>query len=208
MKLETVVTVTPLNETEIGPEPAPVGTEVVILVEVKEVTTAGVPLNTTVGVDIKLVPVIITVVPTPAAVGLKLEIVGDGNTVKLPELCTVTPPVVTDIFPDVAPAGTVAVIVVEVEAVTVAVVLLNFTTLLAAVVLKFVPVIITVAPTAPLVGLKPEMDGVGSTVKLDALVIVMPLVDIEIGPEPAPAGTEVVMLVAVEDDTVAAIPLN
>jgi hypothetical protein len=116
--------------------------------------------------------------------------------------------VVSDIFPDVAPGGTVTVIVVDVEAVTVAVVLLNLTTLFAGVVLKFVPVMITVEPTAPLDGLKPEMAGVGSTVKLDALVIIIPLVVIAIGPDPAPEGTVVVMLVAVEADTTATIPLN
>jgi hypothetical protein len=86
VKLEAVITVTPLNETEMGPEPAPDGTEVVMLVEVNAVTTAGVPLNSTAGVDIKFEPEIVTVVPTPAAVGLKLEIVGEGSTVKLPEL--------------------------------------------------------------------------------------------------------------------------
>ena len=47
---------------------------------------------------------------------------------------------------------------------TVAVVPLNFTVLLAAVVLKFVPVIVTVAPTKPLVGLKLAMVGVVAVV--------------------------------------------
>lgn len=70
----------------------------------------------------------ITVVPTPAAVGLKLDIVGDGNTEKLFVLRTVTPLTVTEIFPFVAPAGTIAVMLDAVEAVITAVVLLNFTT--------------------------------------------------------------------------------
>jgi hypothetical protein len=128
VKLLTLDTVTPLKEIEIGPEPAPEGTVVVILVVVKELTTALVPLNSTIGSDIKFVPVMITVVPTPAAVGLKLVMVGDGNTEKLFVLITVTPLTVTEIFPFVAPGGTIAVILVAVEAVTTAVVLLNFTT--------------------------------------------------------------------------------
>ncbi len=63
-------------------------------------------------------------------------------------------------------------------------------------------------PTAPPVGLKPVMDGVGNTVKLDELVIVMPLVVTEIGPSKAPVGTTVAILVALEDVTDAVTPLN
>lgn len=81
--MEALNTVTPLNETLIGPVPAPVGTLVVMLLELNDVTTAGVPLNSTMGVDIKFVPVIVTEVPTPAAVGLNPVMVGVGNTVKL-----------------------------------------------------------------------------------------------------------------------------
>jgi hypothetical protein len=59
---------------------------------------------------------------------------------------------VTVISPVVAPAGTVTESVVADAAVTTAVVLLNFTTLLAGVVLKSVPVIIIDAPISPEVG--------------------------------------------------------
>jgi hypothetical protein len=62
-----------------------------------------------------------------------------------------------------------------VAAVTVAVVPLNLTTLFAGVVLKFVPEIVTVAPTAPFDGENPVKVGVGKTVKLEALVNVTPL---------------------------------
>jgi hypothetical protein len=54
----------------------------------------------------------------------------------------------------VVPVGTVVVIDVAVDVVTVAAVLLNFTVLLAGVVLKFVPVMVTVSPTAPDEGVK------------------------------------------------------
>ena len=71
----------------------------------------------------------------------------------------VEPPTVTDITPVVAPAGTVVVILVAVLAVTNAVVPLNITMLLAGVVLKFVPVMVTTVPMGPLVGLKEVMVG-------------------------------------------------
>jgi len=108
-KFELLFTVTPLIVTEIGPDPAPDGTEVEILVKVNDVTTAGMPLNVTTGVPIKLVPVMVTFVPTAAPVGEKLEMVGEGRTSKFELLVTVTPLVFTDIGPSIAPEGTVAV---------------------------------------------------------------------------------------------------
>ena len=75
-------------------------------------------------------------------------------TVKTPLLVAVLPPTVTEIDPVVAPVGTVVVILVAELAVTNAVVPLNFTILLAGVVSKFVPVIVTDVPTRPLVGVK------------------------------------------------------
>ncbi len=128
VKFVALVTITPLNDTVICPVPAPRGTLVVILVELKEETIAGVPLNSTIGVEMKFVPVMVTVAPTPASVGAKPVMVGDANTLKLLALCTVTPFTITDIFPDVAPSGTVVVRLLSVEEVTVAIVLLNFTT--------------------------------------------------------------------------------
>lgn len=80
-----------------------------------------------------------------------------------------TPLTVTEILPEVAPVGTVAVIEFVEEAVTVAVVVLNLTTWSAGVVLKLVPEITTVAPIAPLPGLNPVIVGVGSTLKSVAL---------------------------------------
>jgi hypothetical protein len=60
--------------------------------------------------------------------------------------------VVTVTTPDVAPIGTVVVMLVDELAITVAAVPLNFTVLFAGVALKFVPVIVTVAPTSPCAG--------------------------------------------------------
>ena len=70
----------------------------------------------------------------------------------------------TDMVPLVAPDGTVVVIVVAVEFVTTDWVPLNFTVLLAGVVLKFAPVMVTVAPVDPDAGEKLEMEGAGAGV--------------------------------------------
>lgn len=94
-------------------------------------------------------------------------------TVKLVALVAVFPPTVTVIFPVVAPAGTVVVILVVVLAETTAVVPLNFTVLLAGVALKFVPVMVTLVPTGPLEGVKLVMVGVSAapTVNVSVLFI-------------------------------------
>ena len=90
-------------------------------------------------------------------------------TVKLDELVAVPDGVVTVIAPVAAPAGTVAVICVDELTVKVAVVPPKRT---AVAPVKFVPVITTDVPGAPLVGEKPVIvGGVGAvTSKLPALV--------------------------------------
>ena len=64
----------------------------------------------------------------------------------------VFPATVTEIVPLEAPAGTLAVMLVDVLAVTLAVTPLNLTRLLAAVVLKFVPESVTIVPAEPEAG--------------------------------------------------------
>ena len=54
---------------------------------------------------------------------------------------------------------------------------------------KFVPLIVTLVPTGPLVGVKLVTVGAGTTVKLLALVAVPPGVVTLTGPLVAPAGT-------------------
>jgi len=151
-------------------------------------------------------PMIVDVVAVLITGGLPTGTV----TVKSLVLVAVFPATVTVIFPVVAPAGTVVVILVAVLAVTGAVVPLNFTVLLAGVVLKFVPVIITDALTVPEVALNEVMVGNAAavTVKLAALVAVLPAIVTVIVPVVAPLGTVVVMLVAVLAVTVAVVPLN
>ena len=127
-----------------------------------------------------------TEAPTAASTGEKLVTVGEGNPVKLAVLCTVTPLEVTAILPVDAPVGTIAVILDDPAEVTVAVTPLKVTTGEAP---KLFPLITMLAPGAPLDGVKPEMEGVGSTVKLVALEIVTPFTMIDIGPVEALAGT-------------------
>ena len=72
-------------------------------------------------------------------------------TVKSVVLVAVPPGVVTVILPVVAPDGTVAVTEVAVLVVNIAVTPLNLT---AVTPVRFVPVIVTLVPTCPLVGVK------------------------------------------------------
>lgn len=153
---------------------------------------------------LKLVPVRVTVVPTGPVVGENEVIVGVGKiTVNELALVPVSDPTVTVMTPEVAPAGTTAAMLVAVLAVTVAVVPLNFTVLLAGVVLKFDPVMVTVVPIKPLIGLNVVTVGAVReiTVKLVVLVTLFPFTVTWIGPVVAPIGTLVVMLVAVLEET-------
>src|SRR5947208_3509548 len=105
-----LVAVPPGVVTLIVPVVAPLGT--VAEIEVDEVTeklTALVPLNVTAVAPVKLVPVIVTLVPTGPLVGVKLVIVG-GLAVTVNELVLVAVPpgVLTLMGPVVAPLGTVA----------------------------------------------------------------------------------------------------
>jgi hypothetical protein len=126
------VAVAPFVVTEIFPVDAPVGTATVREVVVAADTTAAVlPNFTTLFVTLKFWPVIITVVPIGPLVGEKLDITGGlrFEIVKSVEEVAVTPPVVTEIFPVVAPVGTATVSVVVVAADTTATTLPNFTAL-------------------------------------------------------------------------------
>ena len=144
----------------ICPVVAPDGTVVTISVLVAPVTAAVTPLNLATSLAIavsKPVPVMVTVVPTEPLVGEKLVI--EGVTVKSDDDVAVRLFTVTLIRPVVAPDGTVATISVLLALVTVAEVPLNATELLAAVVLKFSPVMVTDVPAVPLDGEKLEIVG-------------------------------------------------
>src|SRR5262249_31310147 len=154
------------------------------------VVAAVVPLKVTVLAPLvapKLVPVIVTAAPTAPLVGLRVVIVGVGSTVNdVPALGT--PPTVTTTLPVVAPAGTGTAMVVADQLVGVAVVPLKVTVLVPCVAPKLVPVIVTAAPTAPLVGLRVVIVGVASTVNDVPALGTPPTVTTTL-PVVAPAGT-------------------
>jgi hypothetical protein len=94
------------------------------------ITVAVVPLNLTIlfeGTGSKSLPDIVTDVPTLPLVGEKLA--SGVNTVKSDADKDVFPLIVTEIFPDDAPAGTITVKEVEEAVTTVAAVALNLTVL-------------------------------------------------------------------------------
>jgi hypothetical protein len=162
VKLDPLVADCPPTVTLIGPVVAPAGTTATRDVAVALVTLAATPLKPTVfaeAVVLKLAPEIVTWVPTPPLVGVNPDIVGGGTTVKFDALVAVCPATVTLIGPVAAPVGTLVVIEVVLELVTVAVTPLKLTLLAEGVVLKFVPEIVTDVPIPPVVGVKPAIVG-------------------------------------------------
>jgi hypothetical protein len=125
-------------------------------------------------------------------------------TAKLDALVAVPSSVVTTMGPVIAPAGTVVVTVPELLTVNVAALPPNET---AVAPVKFVPVIVTPVPTAPITGAKEVRAGV--TVKRVVVTIApLPGVVTVMGPVVAPAGTVVVIVPEGLTVKVAATPLN
>jgi len=128
-----------------------------MLVSLQLVTVPVVPLNFTVPwVDPNVVPAIVTEAPTAPTVGERLVMF--GTTVKLTPLLALLE-TVTITLPVVAPAGTVATILVSLQLVALALVPLNLTVLVPWVEPKFDPLIVTETPTAPESGDRLEMVG-------------------------------------------------
>jgi len=153
---------------------------------------AAVPPKVTAVAPVKFVPVIVIVAPSPAVVGVNDEMVGAGINVN-PARDAEPPSVVTATFPE-APDPTIAVMLVGLF--TVNEDALVPPKLTAVTSLKFVPVIVTLVPLAPLVGVKDVMvGGAGITVNhaRDAVPVGAATVTF---PEIAPEATVAVMLVA------------
>ncbi len=208
----TPLLATPPTLTTTFPVVAPVGTVTTMLVALQLVAVAAVPLNLTVLVPCvapKFAPAMVTVAPTNPDVGFKLAMLGDGVVVTVkatPALAT--PPTVTTTFPVVAPVGTVTTMLVALQLVAVAAVPLNLIVLVPCVAPKFVPVMVTVAPTDPDAGFKLAMLGADVvTVKATPALATPPTVTTTL-PVVAPAGTVTTMLVALQLVAVAATPLN
>jgi hypothetical protein len=180
----------------------------VTLVALQVPAVAVVPLNFTVlvpCVEPKFAPVIVTVAPTAPVVIDKLVILGAGTTVKFTPLLA-WPDTVTTTLPVVAPLGTVTAILDEPHVATEAVVPLNVTVLVPCVEPNVVPVIVTAAPTAPVVIDKLVIAGV--TVKLFPL-LTTPLAFTTTFPVVvAPFGTVTAILEAPQVVMVAVVPLN
>ena len=129
--------------------------------------------------------------------GAKLVIVGGLTTVNELLLVAVPPGVVTLSGPVVAPAGTVAWIAVAELTVKLALTPLKAT---AVAPVRLVPLMVTLAPTGPLVGAKLVIVGSGTTVNAVLLVAEPPGVVTLSGPVVAPTGT--VAWIAVAEVTV------
>ena len=207
-----VLLATPLTVTTTLPVVAPVGTIVPIEVGVQPViVVAAVPLNVTVlvpWVAPKFVPVIVTDAPTAPVVGDRLATFGVGSTVKLIPLLA-TPLAFTTTLPVVALVGTVATICVAVQLpIDVALAPLNVTVPLPCVEPKFVPVIVTDAPTGPDVVDRPVMLGAGTTVKAEPLLATPLTVTVTL---PVVAAVGTVATILVDDQLpidVTVVPLN
>src|SRR5207253_2662040 len=176
-----------------------------MLVALQLVVLAVVPLKATVPVVPKLVPVMVTAVPTGPEVGFRLVMAGaDEVTVKLTPLLAI-PPTVTTTLPVVAPPGTDATMLVALQLVVLAVVPLKATV---PVVPKLVPVMVTAVPTGPEVGFRLVMAGAEEvTVKFTPLLAIPPTVTTTL-PVVAPPGTDATMLVALQLVVLAAVPLK
>jgi len=107
----------------------------------------------------KLLPAMVTILPTGPAGGNRPDMLGGTITVKGAPLLA-WPLTVTTTFPVVAPLGTAAVMLaaLQLEALP-ALVPLKLTVLLPWLVPKLLPVMVTAVPTGPEVGDSPEMLG-------------------------------------------------
>jgi len=143
------------------------------------------PLKVTEVAPVKSIPSILTPVPTDP-VRLKNPMRGGPATWNAPGLIAVPAGVVTVSGPLVAPAGTAAWIEVSVVTVKLALTPLNAT---AVAPVKFVPSIVTLVPTGALVGARPVIVGVPSTVNAMLLYAVPPGPVTLSPPVTAPAGT-------------------
>lgn len=151
-----------------------------------------------------VVPVIVTALSTAPDVADRLVIA--GVTVKFTPLLA-TPLAFTTTFPVVAPLGTVVVMLVAVQVPTVAAVPLNASVPVPCGDPKFVPVIVTAVPTAPVLTDKLVMLGAGTTVKLTPLLST-PLACTTTVPVVAPDGTGTTMLDALQLVGEAVVPWN
>jgi len=183
---------TPASVTITLPVVAPAGTGTTMLEALQLVGVAEVPLKVTVLVPWdapKLAPPIVTEVPTGPKFGVKLVMLGGGVTVKSTPLLG-TPPTFTRTLPVVAPDGTGAVMLVSLQFEARVGIPLNVTKLwiVPTVGPKFVPVMTTLVPMGPEIGLMFVIAGGGVTENSTPLLATPPTVTTTF-PVVAPEGT-------------------
>ena len=204
---ETPLLARPLTVTTTFPVVAPVGTGTTMVVALQLVGVAAVPLKVTVLAPCdapKFVPVMVTEVAAAPEVGLRLVMLGGTETVNGAPLLA-NPPTVMMTLPVVEPEGTGTTMLVALQLVGVAAVPLKVTVLVPCEAPKFVPLIVTEAPTRPDVGDRLMMlGGIANDTPLlakpEAVTTTLPLV--------APAGTGTTMLVGFQLVGVAGVPLK
>jgi len=201
----TPLLVRPAAVTTTGPVVAPEGTVTEMLVAVQLLMfVAAAPLKVTVPDAPKVVPAIVTAVPTGPEVGERLAIC--GVTVNVTPLLA-RPAAVTTTGPVVAAEGTVTPMLVAVQLlIFVAAAPLKVT--VPCVEPKLLPAMVTDVPTGPEVGESELIDGAGAlTVKVTPLLATPPAVTTT-GPVVAAEGTVAPILFAVQLPMVAAAPLK
>lgn len=208
----TPLLATPLMETTTFPVVAPAGTGTRICVSLQLFVLADTPLKVTPltlvpTVGPKFVPLMVTTAPIGPDTGLMLDMFGGGVTVKGSPLLAI-PPTVTTKFPVVAPAGTGTSILVAVQFVGVPAVPLNVTVLVPWVAPKFVPTMVTTAPTGPCVKPSDVRLGPGEVTLNNRPLLATPLTVTMTLPVVAPFGTGAAILVALQLVGVVARPLN
>ena len=199
----------PPTVTTTFPVVAPAGTGTTMLVADQLVGVALVALKLTVLVPFvapKLVPAMVTDVPTQPIAGVREVNAGGTVNVNVKPLLA-RPPTVTTTFPVVAPAGTGTTMLVADHVVGVALVPLNVTVLVPFVAPKLVPAIVTDVPTGPVDGVSDVSAGATVTVYVSALLARLLTVTTTF-PVVAPDGTGTTMLVADQLVGVAFVPLN
>ena len=158
VKFCDVVVFPPGVVTEIDPVVALIGTTADMVEELVTVNDeAGIELNSTRVASVKLVPDITTLVKTGPDAGLNEETVGGWITLKLDVETPVPPGVDILIDPVKVPFATTAVIVVEFNTVKDSAAVPPNKTEVAPV--KLLPVIVTVVPTGPEIGVNDVMPG-------------------------------------------------
>lgn len=140
--------VPPRVVTETLPEVPPATTAVILVAETTVNEVAAVPPKLTTVAPVKLFPVMVTVVPLPALVGVNEVMVGAGMNTK-PGSTSVPPEVVTETLPEVPPATTAVMLDEEIMEKEEAAVPPKLT---AVAPIKLVPVMVTVVPVPALVG--------------------------------------------------------